>query len=121
MRYVLGPAFSYTRPAPTAAPSSPSGKTDPQISHVSLVGQVATFNVPKYDLTKSNRLMEGRLYLVKEGDPAIPAGADGYVASSFPFGHADTSGLQSGGNVPITLPAVETGAFHAQYVLGLDQ
>lgn len=120
MRYELGPAFSFTRPVPGAAPTSPSGKSDPQITHKGDDGLVATFTVPKYDVKTSNRLIEVRLYFVPRSSSAIPAGAPAYIASAYPFGHADVSGLQSGGDVPITIPSVGPDLYHAQYVLGYD-
>jgi len=121
MRYTLGPVFSYTPIAPGAAPTSPTGKADPQITHKAVAGNVATFTVPPYALATSNRLMEVRLYLVAEGDLSMPSSGPAYAASSLPFGHADVSGLQSGGDVPITLPNVAAGsAYHAQYVTGYE-
>lgn len=118
MRYVLGPTFSLVVPAPLAVPS-PTGKADPQVAHKGVEGSVATFTVPAYDPATSNTLMEVRLYLAPEGSE-LPVGSTDYIASPLPFGHADTSGLQAGGDVPINLPTVDPAAYHAQYVLGYD-
>jgi hypothetical protein len=120
MRYVLGPAFAYTPVAPTAEPTSPTGKLDPTIEHQSVIGNVARFAYPAYDKATHNVLAEVRLYLVPDGHPELPTEADGYIASAFPFGRSDVAGDQDGGESMITIPATEPVAHHAQYVLGYD-
>lgn len=114
MRYVLGPTFR-KEVAPPAA--SPSGKLDPQVKHLSDDGAVATFEVEPYSLETHNKLCEVRLFFVPES-AELPADADAYIASQFAFAHADTSGLQDGGKVPIQYPSLEPAIYHAQYVLG---
>jgi len=115
MRYELGPTFR-KEIAPSAEPS-PNGKLDPKVEHLRDDGSVATFAVETYSFDTHNKLCEVRLYFVPEGSE-LPVDANDYVASGLPFGHADTSGLQSGGEVPIQIPSLDPSVYHAQYVLG---
>lgn len=119
MKFRLGPTFSYIPPPPVAPAAS--GKPRVEIEIKGVVGNVLTVVIPPYDPAEFVKLLEVRAYIVPEGDPDIPLDADGYVASSYAFGHADVSGFQSGGEVPITLPDGGLVPHLGQLVLGDDE
>lgn len=108
--------------APAAPPAAPA-KLDPQPAFKTLdpAGEPIpfAFDLPAYDLATHNKLTAVAVVVLPVGH-GEPVDADGWLASSNPKGHADTSALQAGGPVTVEVPGVGDGDFIAQVVLTYD-
>ena len=135
MRLVLGPiiaAFTIARTAsPTPVPHPvtdplPPGtpvKSDPVIAFKSM-DEVAdplviTVTVPPYDLATSNKLV-GVSVVVIPADHGQPTTAEAWLASPYPQATVDTSTIQAGADVPLSIAGVPDGKFLGQTILAYD-
>ena len=119
MRYVLGPTAAYEIDATPPPVVAPPAKADVVVSIASINPTAVKVAIPAYDLAVSNKLMEVRAYLLLSGQP-VPDNAAGYVGSQIPFATLDTSAIQAGQEVTITLPSVAPGKYLCQLVMGFD-
>ena len=115
-RIVLGPklaAFSIPRStldtlASGAVPTSP--KLDPTPNLVTMRTETdppaIDFDVAAYDLATANKLTAITVVFVPSGH-GEPTTAEDWMASNYPRGEADTSTIQSGGPVTVTVPGLD--------------
>ncbi len=119
MRWKVGPSFGRQTLKAPPAPPSPPPKLDVDVSAGPITNDIATINVPAYDLGTHNHLMEVRVYVVLVGQP-VPSDADGYITSAYPFGSGDVSASQVAASYNVALPAVADGDYFVQVILGFD-
>lgn len=112
MRYVFGPSFDSTIPAPSA-------KADPTPEFLGVEGNEARYRVLPYSLEDSHRLAEIRVFLLPSGSPNFASAAD-LVASGLPSSSADVGSFQEGITVAIPLPTVDPGSYLGQTVYGYE-
>lgn len=112
-------SFAFT-PDPTPVPvpePAPSGKLDIDVEFQGIVGNVATFAIPAYDLETHNRLERLTVYLVP-GTDHVPTAVEEFEASAYPFVPVEVGAI-NGGTVDVTLPAVE-GPHNGRAILDFD-
>jgi hypothetical protein len=122
MRFVLSSVqFGFTRKAPTVATPA-AAKADIDVSLVSVSEETAEviLAIPAHDLATHAHLLEVRAYLVPFAEADQAFDAEALVTGTHPFGRADVSGLQTGGDVTIRLPDVPEGVHAGRVVLGFN-